>query len=232
MSRLPVCGHRARGCRSAAPDTARDRYRFLRDDISKRLRPCEADQMLPCGSGDLRYMVRLAFKPAAGNHRHRYEIVPCMRLLRLVCIEPTVPEITQTPILTRTAMKSAMPDGRRNHGRTGATLAIHLSIRTFGRLSVTDPIYGADCPVIVAYRVGLPDEAYIHGTLSTNRARRKRNNKDSAIFIWSAQTEDFRDSVCRCGSCSCAAASGAASQMTNHPSWWCRSWRRHRYGRS
>ena len=47
-------------------------------------------------------------------------------------IELTVPEVTQSLILTRTAMKSsAMPEGEEltSLGRTGATLAIHLSIR-------------------------------------------------------------------------------------------------------
>ena len=47
-------------------------------------------------------------------------------------IELTIPEISQTLILTRTAMKSsAMPEGEdlTSLGRTGATLAIHLSVR-------------------------------------------------------------------------------------------------------
>ena len=50
--------------------------------------------------------------------------------------ELTIPEICQTVILTRTAMKSsAMPEGEdlATLGRSGATLAIHLSIRNLSR---------------------------------------------------------------------------------------------------
>ena len=87
--------------------------------------------------------------------------------------ELTIPEIAQTVILTRTAMKSsAMPEGEDldTLGRTGATLAIHLSIRNLLEIERRlTPYYGADCPVIVAYRVGWPDQAFIHGTLATIR---------------------------------------------------------------
>lgn len=47
-------------------------------------------------------------------------------------MELTIPEVTQTLILTRTAMKSSpMPEGEEleNLARTKATLAIHLSVR-------------------------------------------------------------------------------------------------------
>ena len=88
-------------------------------------------------------------------------------------IELTIPEISQTLILTRTAMKSsAMPEGEdlTSLGRTGATLAIHLSVRNLRAIErELTPFYGADCPVIVAYRVGWPDEAFLHSTLSTVR---------------------------------------------------------------
>ena len=87
--------------------------------------------------------------------------------------ELTVPEVSQTVILTRTAMKSsAMPEGEdlETLGRSGATLAIHLSVRNLleveRRLA---PLYGADCPVVIAYRVGWPDQAILRGTLATIR---------------------------------------------------------------
>lgn len=89
--------------------------------------------------------------------------------------ELTIPEVAQTVILTRTAMKSsAMPPGEdlATLGATGATLAIHLSIRNLLEIErVLTPLYGADCPVIVAYRVGWPDQAFVHGTLATIRDR-------------------------------------------------------------
>ena len=85
--------------------------------------------------------------------------------------EFTLPEVAQTVILTRTAMQaSAMPPGEELErlGASRATLAIHLSIRNLAHIerSLT-PHYGADCPVIVAYRVTWPDEQFVHGTLAT-----------------------------------------------------------------
>ena len=118
-------------------------------------------------------------------------------------IELTVPEVAQSLILTRTAMKSsAMPPGEEltSLGRTGATLAIHLSVRNLRQIERDlAPFYGEDCPVIVAYRVGWPDEAYIHGTLSDIRARvqEAKITRTALIFVGPAlaQTSDFRDSA-------------------------------------
>ena len=85
--------------------------------------------------------------------------------------EFTLPEVAQTVILTRTTMKaSAMPAGEELEklGASKATLAIHLSIRNLAHVQrALTPHYGADCPVVVAYRVSWPDEQFIHGTLST-----------------------------------------------------------------
>lgn len=83
--------------------------------------------------------------------------------------ELTAPGVSQTVILTRTAMKaSAMPEGEELAalGRSGATLAIHLSIRNMHHVvdSLT-PDYGGECPVAVLYRVSWPDELIIRGTL-------------------------------------------------------------------
>lgn len=85
--------------------------------------------------------------------------------------EFTLPEVAQTVILTRTTMKaSAMPEGEELErlGASMTTLAIHLSIRNLAHVErALTPHYGADCPVVVAYRVSWPDEKFIHGTLST-----------------------------------------------------------------
>jgi precorrin-4/cobalt-precorrin-4 C11-methyltransferase len=87
--------------------------------------------------------------------------------------ELTLPDITQTVILTRTATRSsAMPPGEEldRLAATGATLAIHLSITNLARVVRTlTPCYGADCPAVVAYRVSWPDERLICGTLATIR---------------------------------------------------------------
>ena len=91
--------------------------------------------------------------------------------------ELTLPEIAQTVILTRTATRSSpMPERETlaRLGAIGATLAIHLSIANFARIvRALIPVYGADCPVVVAYRVSWPDELLLHGTLGTIRDKVK-----------------------------------------------------------
>ncbi|MHA1545708.1 MAG: precorrin-4 C(11)-methyltransferase, partial [Alphaproteobacteria bacterium] len=89
--------------------------------------------------------------------------------------ELTLPGVAQTIILTRTAMKaSPMPAGEELEAlaRSGATLAIHLSVRNlqFVRRAL-EPHYGADCPIVVAYRVSWPDELIIEGTLEDIAAK-------------------------------------------------------------
>ncbi len=121
--------------------------------------------------------------------------------------ELTIPEAAQTLILTRTAMKSsAMPPGEEleNLGRTGATLAIHLSIRNLREIErALIPHYGAECPAIIAYRVGWPDQAFLFGTLATVReqARAAKITRTALIFVGrtlgdaAATRPDFPDSA-------------------------------------
>ncbi len=92
-------------------------------------------------------------------------------------IELTLPGISQTVVLTRTAMRaSPMPAGENlaTLAASGATLAIHLSVNNLARV-VRDliPHYRADCPVVVAYRVSWPDQRILRGTLATIRAEVK-----------------------------------------------------------
>lgn len=91
--------------------------------------------------------------------------------------ELTLPELAQTVILTRTATRaSAMPDGEtlENFAATRATLAIHLSIANLANIvRVLTPHYGADCPVVVAWRVGWPEQRLLRGTLADIRAQVK-----------------------------------------------------------
>src|SRR5688500_13739349 len=116
--------------------------------------------------------------------------------------ELTIPEVSQTVILTRTAMKSsAMPPGEdlATLARSGATLVIHLSIRNLLEVErQLTPFYGSDCPVIVAYRVGWPDEAFIRGTLSDirNKVRAAKITRTALILVGHALAETaFRDSA-------------------------------------
>ena len=91
--------------------------------------------------------------------------------------ELTLPEISQTVILTRTAVRSSsMPQGEdlETLGRSGATLAIHLSVNNLARVvRELSPLYGADCPAVVAYRVTWPDQQIIRGRLADIREKVK-----------------------------------------------------------
>ena len=197
---------------AAAPDTARviDTASLTLDDIMQEVVVARdaGQDVARVHSGDPSLYGAIAEQirrlKAMGVE---YEIVPGVSAYAAAAaglgIELTVPEVTQSLILTRTAMKSsAMPEGEEltSLGRTGATLAIHLSIRNLRQIERDlTPFYGADCPVIVAYRVGWPDEAYIHGTLSTIRARvqEEKITRTALIFVGRglAQNDDFRDSA-------------------------------------
>ncbi len=87
--------------------------------------------------------------------------------------EFTLPDICQTVILTRTAVRaSAMPPGEELEtlAMSKATLAIHLSVNNLARVvRELTPHYGADCPVVVAWRVSWPDEIILRGTLADIR---------------------------------------------------------------
>lgn len=117
--------------------------------------------------------------------------------------ELTIPEIAQSVVLTRVSMKStSMPEGEtlENFARTGATLAIHLGVRALREIErVLIPHYGADCPVVVAYRVGWPDELLIRATLSDMRGkvRAEKITRTALILVGPAleRARDFRDSA-------------------------------------
>ncbi|MEK9725243.1 MAG: precorrin-4 C(11)-methyltransferase [Rhodospirillaceae bacterium] len=92
--------------------------------------------------------------------------------------ELTLAGVSQTVVLTRTAVRSSsMPDGEdlETLGRSGATLAILLSVNNLAKVvRELTPHYGADCPVAVCYRVGWPDQAVIEGTLADIRDKVKQ----------------------------------------------------------
>lgn len=91
--------------------------------------------------------------------------------------ELTLAGVSQTVILTRTAVRSSeMPEGEdlAQLGASGATLAIHLSVNNLARVvRDLEPHYGADCPAAVIYRVSWPDEEIVTGTLGDIREKVK-----------------------------------------------------------
>lgn len=115
--------------------------------------------------------------------------------------ELTLPEVGQTVILTRTAVRSSsMPEGEdlKTLGRSGATLAIHLSVNNLAPVvRELAPLYGADCPVVVAYRVSWPDQQIIRGTLADIREKVKQSGITRTALILVGRTlgrADFEES--------------------------------------
>lgn len=115
--------------------------------------------------------------------------------------ELTLPGISQTIVLTRTAERaSAMPRGEEleNLAKSGATLAIHLSIKSIASIVRTlTPLYGADCPVAIAARVSWPDEAILTGTLADIEEKVKQSGIARTAVILVGRTlaqRDFADS--------------------------------------
>jgi precorrin-4/cobalt-precorrin-4 C11-methyltransferase len=96
---------------------------------------------------------------------------------------------------------SPMPPGEELEelGRSKATLAIHLSVRNLGYVErALTPHYGADCPVVVAYRVTWPDEQIIHGTLGdiAKKVKAAKLTRTTLILVGPVlDAHNFRDSA-------------------------------------
>ena len=135
-----------------------------------------------------------------------YEIVPGVpayaAAAALLKRELTLPEGSQTVVLTRTAMKaSAMPNAEDldTLGKSGATLAIHLSVRNLKHVCETlIPHYGEDCPVAVVYRASWPDEKVVESTLADIRrkVRAEKITRTALILVGRVLSPSaFRDSA-------------------------------------
>jgi len=84
--------------------------------------------------------------------------------------ELTLPEVSQTVILTRAAGRTPVPEAEAlgDLARHGATLVIYLSIKLIDAVvAELTPAYGPETPVVVAYRVSWPDQRLIRGNLAS-----------------------------------------------------------------
>ena len=115
--------------------------------------------------------------------------------------ELTLPGVSQTIVLTRTAVRSsAMPGGEdlETLAASGATLAIHLSVNNLAKVvRELSPHYGDDCPVVVACRISWPDEMLIRGTLADIRGKVKASGITRTALILVGRVldrHDFNDS--------------------------------------
>ena len=103
-----------------------------------------------------------------------YEIIPgvsaAFAAAAVLKAELTVPEVSQTVIMTRAEGRVPMPEGEQlvDLARHGSTLVIFLSVTRMFRIAaqLQDAGYPPDTPVAVAYRVGWPDQQILRGTLA------------------------------------------------------------------
>ncbi|MEM7046412.1 MAG: precorrin-4 C(11)-methyltransferase [Pseudomonadota bacterium] len=130
---------------------------------------------------------------ALADHGIAYEIVPGVPSYAAAAAaagcELTLPDVCQTVVLTRMTMTAGMAlshDQLADLARQDACLAIHLSIRDLRRIVASlIPVWGEDCPILVAVRVSWPDEKLIWGRLAdiAQTVRREKITRTALIMV-------------------------------------------------
>jgi precorrin-4/cobalt-precorrin-4 C11-methyltransferase len=133
-----------------------------------------------------------------------YQIVPGVSSFSAAAAaigrELTLPELSQTVILTRVEGRTPMPPREKldDLARHGATMCLFLSITLMKDLvDALTPSYGADCPVCVVHKASCPDEKIVWGTLADIAARVKSEGikTQSMILVGRVLTsKDFAES--------------------------------------
>jgi precorrin-4 C11-methyltransferase len=120
-----------------------------------------------------------------------YEIVPGVGSLSALAAalgqELTVPEVAQSLVLTRRAVRVPMPENEqlRDLARHGTTMALYLSVRRPRELQA-DLLaggYAPDAPVAIGYRVSWPDERIIRCRLDELAATLKAERITTQALI-------------------------------------------------
>ena len=133
-----------------------------------------------------------------------YEVVPGVSSFSAAAAvlgrELTLPELSQTVILTRAEGRTPMPAGEKLRDLAGhhATLVLFLSI-TLMREVVEElkPEYGAECPVAVVHKATCPDQKVVMGTLDDicDRVRAAGIKSQSIVIVGRVLTSnDFANS--------------------------------------
>lgn len=112
-------------------------------------------------------------------------------------IEYTLPEVTQTVILTRMAGRTPVPEAENleSLARHRASMAIYLSISMIDRVAdILERTYGPDSPAAVAYRVSQPEEKIFHTTVGQlpGLVERESIRKQALIIVGSALDHDLQ----------------------------------------
>ena len=133
-----------------------------------------------------------------------YEIVPGVSSFTAAAAalgrELTLPELSQTVILTRAEGRTPMPAREKLEELAAhqATLCLFLSITLLRDVvAALIPAYGADCPVSIVHRASWPDQIIVRGTLADIRdqARAAGLKSQSMILVGRVLTAtDFANS--------------------------------------
>ena len=130
-----------------------------------------------------------------------YEVIPgvsaAFAAAAVLKAELTVPEVSQTVIMTRAEGRISLPPGEqlRDLAAHGCSLVIFLSITRMARIvrELTAAGYPKDTPVAVVYRVGWPEEKIIRGALSNiaRKVREAKINLQALILVGPALDESL-----------------------------------------
>jgi precorrin-4/cobalt-precorrin-4 C11-methyltransferase len=133
-----------------------------------------------------------------------YEIIPGVSSFTAAAAalgrELTLPELSQTVILTRAEGRTPMPADEKldDLARHRATMALFLSITLLKDVvrSLTSS-YGADCPVAVVHKASWPDQVIVTGTLADieSKVKAAKLNSTSMVLVGRVLTAtEFADS--------------------------------------
>ncbi len=133
-----------------------------------------------------------------------WEVIPgvssFMAAASAVGRELTLPEISQTIILTRVEGRTPMPSGEKlaDLARTGATIALYLSVGLIKKVvDEMKTVFDDDHPMIVVQKASWPDQKIVRGNLSNIVKKVKEEQIKATAIILTGKvlnTEDFPDS--------------------------------------
>ncbi len=132
-----------------------------------------------------------------------YEIIPgvsaAFAAAAKLKVELTVPDVSQTVIMTRAQGRIAMPpkEQLQDLAAHGCTLIIFLGITRMPRIvrELKAAGYPEDTPAAIAYRVGWEDEQIIRGTLAdiADKVRDAKITRQALVLVGRAVDPALRD---------------------------------------
>ncbi len=132
-----------------------------------------------------------------------YEVIPGVSAVFAAAAalrtELTVPEVSQTVIISRLAGRTPVPEDLRALAAHHTTLVLYLSVGEISRVVaiLLEAGYPSETPVAVVYRVSWEDEKQVRGTLTDIAGRVKEANidKQALIMVGKVFAPDLKSSV-------------------------------------